>query len=130
MWRHALKWRRIGRRGRSRWLISFKPLSVGRFRTQPTSAPRWMGCVIMGLGAALTEEIRFKNGRITNALFADYQVPRFREVPNIDTVLLDRRDLPSVGGSETPIIAVAPAIGNAVFDADGRAVAGDADARG
>ena len=77
------------------------------------------GCIIMGLGAALTEEIRFKNGRITNALFADYQVPRFRDVPNIDTVLLDRRDLPSVGGSETPIIAVAPAIGNAVFDATG-----------
>ena len=77
------------------------------------------GSIIMGLGGALTEEIRFENGRISNALFADYRVPRFKDVPRIETILLDRPDLPSVGGSETPIIAVAPAIGNAVFDATG-----------
>ncbi len=77
------------------------------------------GSIIMGLGAALTEEIHFENGRITNALLAHYRVPRFKDVPRIETVLLDRPDLPSVGGSETPIIAVAPAIGNAVFDGMG-----------
>ncbi len=77
------------------------------------------GSIIMGLGGALTEEIRFENGRVSNALFAEYRVPRFKDVPRIETILLNRPDLPSVGGSETPIIAVAPAIGNAVFDATG-----------
>lgn len=77
------------------------------------------GCIIMGLGAALREEIRFEKGRILNAGFAGYQVPRFQDVPDIDVVLLDRQDLPSVGGGETPIIGIAPAIANAVFDATG-----------
>jgi isoquinoline 1-oxidoreductase len=44
-------------------------------------------------------------------------VPRFRDVPEIEAVLLDRKDLPSAGAGETPIMAVAPAIGNAIFDA-------------
>jgi isoquinoline 1-oxidoreductase len=45
-------------------------------------------------------------------------VPRFSDVPRIETVLLDRRDLPA-GAGEAPIVAVAPAIGNALFDASG-----------
>jgi isoquinoline 1-oxidoreductase len=77
------------------------------------------GCIIMGLGAALSEEIEFQDGKITNASFANYRVPRFGDVPPLDIHLLDRPDLPSVGGGETPIIAVAPAIANAVFAATG-----------
>jgi isoquinoline 1-oxidoreductase len=80
------------------------------------------GCIIQGLGAALMEEIRFENGRLLNGSFAQYPVPRFRDVPPIESILLDRRDLPSVGAGETPIIAVAPAIANAVFDATGTRV--------
>jgi len=34
-------------------------------------------------------------------------------------VLLDRRDIPSAGAGETPIVGVAPAIGNAIFAATG-----------
>jgi nicotinate dehydrogenase subunit B len=34
-------------------------------------------------------------------------------------VLLDRKDLPSIGAGETPIIAIAPAIAGAIFDATG-----------
>jgi isoquinoline 1-oxidoreductase len=41
------------------------------------------------------------------------------DVPPIDVEILDRRDLPSVGGSETPIIAVAPAVANAIAHASG-----------
>jgi isoquinoline 1-oxidoreductase len=41
-------------------------------------------------------------------------------VPPIEVVLLGRPDLPSAGAGETPMIAVAPAIANAVFDATGR----------
>jgi isoquinoline 1-oxidoreductase len=77
------------------------------------------GCIIMGMGGALTEEMIFENGKILNATFADYKVPRFKDVPELDVHLLDRTDIPSAGGGETPIIAIAPAIANAVFDATG-----------
>ncbi|MSU63014.1 MAG: isoquinoline 1-oxidoreductase [Pedosphaera sp.] len=75
------------------------------------------GCIIMGLGGALTEETRFKNGAMLNASFRSYRVPRFKDVPEIETVLVNRPDLPSVGAGETPIIGIAPAIANALFHA-------------
>ena len=74
----------------------------------------------MGLGPALREEMRFENGQILNASFGKYKVPRFDDVPELDIHLLDRPDLASVGAGETPIIAVAPAIANAVFHATGQ----------
>jgi len=77
------------------------------------------GAVVMGLGGALFEAIRFEGGKIQNASFARYRVPRFSDVPLVETVLLDRKDLPSAGAGETPIVAVAPAIGNALFQATG-----------
>jgi len=77
------------------------------------------GCIVMGLGGALSEEIQFEDGRILNASFAGYDVPRFKDVPKIDVHLVSKTDIPSAGGGETPIIAVAPAIGNAVFAATG-----------
>ena len=75
------------------------------------------GCIIMGLGGALTEEMRFKDGKMLNARFSKYRVPRLRDVPELETVLLNRPDLPSVGAGETPIIGVAPAIANALAHA-------------
>lgn len=77
------------------------------------------GAVIQGIGGALFEQIAFENGRILNGRFEEYRVPRFTDVPPIDLVLLDRRDLPPAGAGETPIVAVAPAIGNAIFAATG-----------
>jgi Aerobic-type carbon monoxide dehydrogenase, large subunit CoxL/CutL homologs len=78
-----------------------------------------VGASIQGLGGALFESIQFENGRIKNPNFANYRVPRFRDLPAIEAVLLDRKDIPSAGAGETPIMAVAPAIGNALFDATG-----------
>jgi isoquinoline 1-oxidoreductase len=75
------------------------------------------GAIIMGLGGALTEEMRFKDGKILNAKFSRYRVPRFKDVPEIETVLVNRPDLQSVGAGETPIIGIAPAIANALFHA-------------
>jgi isoquinoline 1-oxidoreductase len=75
------------------------------------------GCVLMGLGGALFEEIQFADGKITNPRFSKYRVPRFEDTPSLETVLVNRPDLPSAGAGETPIIAVAPAIGNAIFAA-------------
>ncbi len=77
------------------------------------------GATVMGLGAALFEAIHFEAGAITNASLSDYRVPRITDVPPIEVILLDRRDLPSAGGGETPIIAIAPALANAIFAASG-----------
>ena len=49
---------------------------------------------------------------------------RFSDLPAIETVLVDRKDLPSAGAGETPIMAVAPAIGNAIFHATGTRLRG------
>ena len=77
------------------------------------------GGVIMGLGGALTEAIDFRDGRILNGRFKDYEVPRFKDVPPIDVVIGQPKDVDPVGAGETPIIAVAPAIANAVRVATG-----------
>jgi nicotinate dehydrogenase subunit B len=77
------------------------------------------GAMVMGLGGALTEAIQFENGRLLNPRFSAYRVPRFSDTPPMEVVLLDRKDLPSAGAGETPIIAIAPAIGNAIFAATG-----------
>jgi len=76
-----------------------------------------IGAMIQGLGGALFESIQFEKGRISNAHFSSYRVPRFKDVPEIEAILLDRKDIPSAGAGETPIMAIAPAIGNAFHDA-------------
>jgi isoquinoline 1-oxidoreductase len=78
------------------------------------------GAIVMGLGPALREEIGFENGEVLNPSFGRYQVPRFSDVPELDIHFLNRPDLDSAGAGETPIIAIAPAIGNAVFQATGQ----------
>jgi len=77
------------------------------------------GSNIQGLGGALFEAIEFDNGKILNARLSQYRVPRFSDVPALETVLLDRKDIPSVGAGECPMIGLAPAIANAIFDAVG-----------
>ncbi len=77
------------------------------------------GCIMMALGGALFEEIQFEDGKILNGTFTAYRVPRFRDLPKIDVHFINKTDIPSAGGGETPIIALAPAVGNAVFAATG-----------
>jgi isoquinoline 1-oxidoreductase len=77
------------------------------------------GSVIMGIGGALFEAIDFQDGVITNGRLARYRVPRFSDVPEMKTVLIDRKDIPSAGAGETPIFAVAPAIAAGIFGATG-----------
>src|SRR5262249_21065144 len=78
-----------------------------------------VGAIIQGLGGALFEAVQFENGRIKNARFSTYRIPRFRDVPEVQAILLDRKDIPSAGAGETPIVVIAPAIGSALFDATG-----------
>ena len=77
------------------------------------------GAVVQAIGGALFEHIDFKNGQILNGKLARYRVPRFSDMPAIEIVLVDRKDLPSAGAGETPIVGLAPAVGNAIFDATG-----------
>jgi isoquinoline 1-oxidoreductase len=77
------------------------------------------GSNVQGLGGALFEAIEFENGKILNGRLSQYRVPRFSDVPALETVLLDRKDIPSVGAGECPMIGLAPAIANAIFDATG-----------
>jgi isoquinoline 1-oxidoreductase len=77
------------------------------------------GSIVMGIGGALFEAIDFDNGTIVNPRFSRYRVPRFSDVSVIEMVVLDRKDLPSAGAGETPIVGLAPAVGNAIFDATG-----------
>ena len=83
------------------------------------SQHRIEGVIVMGIGGALFEEILFENGKILNARFSHYRVPRFSDLPPIEVVLVDRKDIPSTGAGETPIVCIAPAIGNAIFNATG-----------
>jgi len=80
------------------------------------------GAIMMGLGAALREDVQFENGRLTNGSFAKYRPTRFRDLPKMEVVLLDKKDRESNGAGETPIMVVAPALANAVFDAIGERV--------
>lgn len=78
-----------------------------------------IGALIQGIGGALFEAIDFADGRILNGSLRQYRVPRFSDVPPIDVVLIDRKDLPPAGAGETPIIALAPALSSAIFNATG-----------
>ena len=78
------------------------------------------GGTVMALGGALFETVTFDQGRLARPSLAGYRVPRFTDVPKLDVVLVDRPDLPSAGAGETPLIAVAPAVANAIFAATGR----------
>lgn len=77
------------------------------------------GAIVMGIGGALFEAIDFADGKILNPRLSQYRVPRFSDVPKIDLVILDRKDLPSAGAGETPIVGIAPAVANAIFNATG-----------
>jgi isoquinoline 1-oxidoreductase len=77
------------------------------------------GAIMQGLGGALFEAIRFENGRIVNPHLAEYRVPRFSDLPQIEVVLVDRKDQRSMGAGETPLTGIAPAVANAIFGAAG-----------
>ena len=77
------------------------------------------GAIVQGLGGALFEQIFFADGKILNPLFSQYRVPRFKDAPQIEVVLVDRKDLPSAGAGEIGLIGIAPAVANAYAAATG-----------
>ncbi|MGO8838038.1 MAG: molybdopterin cofactor-binding domain-containing protein [Limisphaerales bacterium] len=77
------------------------------------------GCITMGLGYALTEEVHFKGGRVLDTNYDTYEIPRFSWVPKIETVLIKNNETPPQGGGEPAIILMGALIANAIHDATG-----------
>ena len=77
------------------------------------------GCVTMGLGYVLSEELRFRGGQLLDENFDSYELPRFSWLPRIETVLVKNDAQPPQGGGEPAIVPMGAAIANAVFDATG-----------
>ncbi len=77
------------------------------------------GCVMMGLGYTLSEEIHFDGGQIHDRNFETYEIPRFSDMPKIEAVLVDHPDMPPQGGGEPAIICMGAVIANAINDAIG-----------
>ena len=77
------------------------------------------GCITMGLGYALTEEVRFRGGRILDRNFNTYELPRFSWLPKIETVFVETGDTPPQGGGEPAIICMGAVVANAIHDACG-----------
>ena len=98
--------------------------AVTAFDNGPTINPdglrnQIVGAMIQGIGGALFEAIDFDHGVVRNAHLAQYRVPRFSDVPEIEVVLMDRKDKSAMGAGEAPIMGIAPAIGAAIHEATG-----------
>jgi nicotinate dehydrogenase subunit B len=110
---------RVGPDGRLEILRLVTAFDCGAVVSPDNLVNQVEGAVMMGLGGAMFEAIDFAGGRILNASMSGYRVPRLPDLPEFEVVLIDRPDQPSAGAGEAPIVAVAPAIGNAIFHACG-----------
>lgn len=80
------------------------------------------GCIAMGLGYVLTEEIRFEGGKILDQNFGSYEIARFSQMPVVETHFVSNDDLPPKGGGEPAIVNMGGVVANAVYDAVGARV--------
>ena len=78
------------------------------------------GSIVMGMGTALYEAIDFQSGRLLNASFARYRVPRIHNAPAIEVELTGDAETPSTGAGEPGIVPIAAAIANAVYNLTGQ----------
>jgi xanthine dehydrogenase molybdenum-binding subunit len=81
------------------------------------------GGIAQGIGYCLTEELKVQAGRILNPTFTDYKLPTATELPEMDITFIETHDpagpYGAKGIAEAPLIPVAPAIANALFNATG-----------
>ncbi|NNF99351.1 MAG: xanthine dehydrogenase family protein molybdopterin-binding subunit [Desulfobacteraceae bacterium] len=92
---------------------------MGRIINPQGATIQMEGCITMGLGYALREEIRFDNGRLMDTNFDTYTIPSFSWLPKIETVLVPNPSLPPKGGGEPAIICMGGVLATAVHDATG-----------
>jgi isoquinoline 1-oxidoreductase len=109
------------RTGAIRVLRICESFECGKVQNPKNCTRQVEGAIVQGLGPLFREAMQFAGGRIGNPSLLQYEVPRFADLPGqIEIHLVDRPDLPSVGAGETPLMPVAPAIANAVYDAVGQ----------
>ena len=77
------------------------------------------GNIVQGVSRALMEEVKFDSSGITTLDWKSYPVIRFPDVPSIEIVLINRPEMPALGGGEPSSAPIAAAIANAIFDAVG-----------
>jgi CO/xanthine dehydrogenase Mo-binding subunit len=77
------------------------------------------GSITMGLGYALSEEIKFSGGILHTRNFDSYKIPRFSMLPEIETILIQSKDPNPQGGGEPAIVCMGGLIANAIYDATG-----------
>jgi isoquinoline 1-oxidoreductase len=77
------------------------------------------GCLTMGLGYTLSDEVHFRGGEILDTSLGTYELPRFSWLPTIEAVIVDAPEVPSQGGGEPALVPLGAAVGNAIFDATG-----------
>jgi len=77
------------------------------------------GCITMGLGYTLSEEVRFTGGEVLERNFDSYELPRFSWLPEIETILVKNDELIPQGGGEPAIVPMGAVVANAIFDATG-----------
>jgi nicotinate dehydrogenase subunit B len=75
------------------------------------------GNIIQGVSRALMEEVKFDSSGIKTLDWKSYPVIRFPDVPEIEIVLINRPEMPALGGGEPSSAPIAAAIANAIFDA-------------
>ncbi len=77
------------------------------------------GCLTMGQGYALSEQVRFRGGEVLTRNFDTYELPRFSGVPELDITIVDAPEIAAQGGGEPAVAPVGASIANAIFDAIG-----------
>jgi len=97
---------------------------AGKALHYPSAKAQVDGGAVMGFGHALLEEIVYQDGQLLNADPFQYRLPVMRDIPeSFYSSMLEKEDGPgpfgSKGMSQTSIVTVAPAIGNAIYDAIG-----------
>ncbi|QYY31279.1 molybdopterin-dependent oxidoreductase [Cupriavidus pinatubonensis] len=99
---------------------------VGKVIHPVAAAGQIEGGIQQGIGHTLYEDyqIDMRTGRSLNANFVDYKMPLAMDMPEIHTIILEAAPDPggpfgAKGVGEDPIVAIGPAISNAVFDAIG-----------
>jgi CO/xanthine dehydrogenase Mo-binding subunit len=89
---------------------------MGRVVNPQGAVTQMEGCITMGLGYALSEEIRFRGGQILDTNFDSYEIPRFSWVPEIETVPVENSEPPPKGGGEPAIVCMGGVLATAVYD--------------
>jgi isoquinoline 1-oxidoreductase len=77
------------------------------------------GCIMMGLGYVLTEEVHFSGGKVLDTNFDTYDLPRYSWLPKIETVIIENNENPASGGGEPAIILMGALVANGIHDATG-----------